>query len=67
MVYCLEEKDNGKDLNAIVVKGKEGWTLGWREEQGYLDGEAAISFPAEREDVEEWGNCGLDEGGIMAK
>lgn len=57
VVYCLEEKDNGKNLNAIVVKGKEGWTLGWREEQGYLDGEAAISFPAEREDAEEWGNA----------
>lgn len=56
VVYCLEEKENGKNLNAIVVKGGEEWAQGWKEEQGYLYGEAAISFPAKREDVEKWGN-----------
>ena len=56
VVYCLEEKENGKDLNAIVVKGGESWEQGWKEEQGYLNKEAAISFLAEREDVEEWGD-----------
>lgn len=55
VVYCLEETDNGKNLNAVIVKGEENWKELWEDE--LPGGEAAIVFSAEREDEKEWGDA----------
>jgi DUF1680 family protein len=54
LVYCLEEVDNGPDLNAIVLP--RDTTLTAEVDEELLEGVVVITGPARRRDLSDWEN-----------
>ncbi|QRM57120.1 glycoside hydrolase family 127 protein [Sinorhizobium sp. BG8] len=55
LVYCVEETDNGPDLNAIVVP--KSLPQAQTEVLSELNGAVAIDLAAERDDTSSWGEA----------
>ena len=55
VVYCLEEKDNGGNLNAVILDGLR--KLREQKVTGLQGEETAITFQGYRETMDGWENC----------